>query len=48
VRVWRLADSSPLAHPLDLSEPVGGIAGHGNIIVTAAGRDIAVHQLVIS
>jgi WD40 repeat protein len=46
VRVWRLADGTPLTHPLDLSEYVGGIALHGNIIVTAAGRDIAVHQLV--
>ena len=44
VRVWRLADGTPLGHPLDLSEPVKGIALHGNIIVTAAGRDIAVHQ----
>ena len=46
VRVWRLADGTPVAHPLDLSEPVEGIALHGNIIVTAAGRDIAVHQPV--
>ena len=36
VRVWRLADGTPLAHPLDLSEPVWGVALHGNIIVTAA------------
>jgi WD40 repeat protein len=48
VRVWRLADGSPLAHPLDLSERVEGIAVHGNIIVTAAGREIAAHQLVAS
>ena len=46
VRAWRLADGTPLAHPLDLSVPVAGIAVHGNIVVTAAGRDIAVHQLV--
>jgi WD40 repeat protein len=44
VRAWRLADGTPLAHPLDLSESVTGIALHGNIVVTAAGRDIAVHQ----
>jgi hypothetical protein len=44
VRVWRLADGTPLAHPLDLSEPVWGDALHGNIIVTAVGGDIAIHQ----
>ena len=46
VRVWRLADGTPVAEPLDLSERVQGIAVHGNIIITAAGRDIAVHQPV--
>jgi WD40 repeat protein len=45
VRVWRLADGTPVGVPLDLSEPVEGIALHGDIIVTAAGRDIAIHQL---
>jgi WD40 repeat protein len=45
VRVWRLADGTPLTHPLDLSEPVRSIALYGNIVVTAAGEDIAVHQL---
>jgi hypothetical protein len=45
VRVWRLADGTPLAHPLDLSEPVRGIALYGNIVVTATGKDIAAHQL---
>ena len=45
VRAWRLADGTPLAHPLDLSESAGGIALHGNIIVTPAGPDIAVHHL---
>ena len=44
VRVWRLADGTPLAHRLQLSESVQGIALHGDIIVTAAGQDIAVHQ----
>ena len=44
VRVRRLADGPPLAHPLDLSEPVWGVALHGNIIVTAVGRDISIHQ----
>jgi WD40 repeat protein len=44
VRLRRLTDGTLLAHPLDLSESVTGIALHGSIIVTAAGRDIAVHQ----
>ena len=46
VRVWRLADGTPLVPPLRLSAPVGCIAAHGNMIVTAAGSDIAVHQPV--
>jgi hypothetical protein len=45
VRVWRLADGTPVGEPLDLLESVRGVAVHGNIIVTAAGTDIAVHQL---
>lgn len=40
VRVRRLADGTPL----DLSEPVWGVALHGNIIVTAVGGDISIHQ----
>ena len=44
VRVWRLADGTPLVPPLDLPESVRGVAVHGNVIVTAAGADIAVHQ----
>jgi hypothetical protein len=44
VRVCRLADGTPLVSPLDLSASVGAIAVHGNIIVTAAVADIAVHQ----
>ena len=44
VRLWRLADGTPVASPLDLPESVSGIAVHGNLIVTAAGADIAVHQ----
>jgi hypothetical protein len=42
--VWRLADGTTLAHPLDLSEPAWVVALHSNIIVTAAGGDIAIHQ----
>jgi hypothetical protein len=44
VRVWRLADGIPLAHPLDLSEPAWVVALHGSIIVTAGGWDIAIYQ----
>ena len=44
VRLWRLADGTSLTHPLNLPESVEAIALHGNIIVTAAGPDIAVHQ----
>ncbi len=44
VLVWRLADSTPLAHPLDLSEPSWVVLLHGNIIVTAGSWDIAIHQ----
>ena len=44
VRVWRLADGTPVAPPLDLPEPVRAVAVHGNVIITAAGADIAVHQ----
>ena len=44
VRVWRLADSSPVGEPLDLSKAVRAVAVHDNIIITAAGADIAVHQ----
>jgi WD40 repeat protein len=44
VRVWRLADGTPLVPPLHLPEEVQAVAVHGNIIVTAAGADLAVHQ----
>jgi hypothetical protein len=43
-RVWRLTDGTPLMPPLDLPESVSGVAVHGNVIITAAGADIAVHQ----
>jgi WD40 repeat protein len=45
VRVWRLADGTPVVPPLELREPVRDVAVHGNIIVTAAGANIAIHQL---
>jgi WD40 repeat protein len=47
VRVWRLADGTPLVPPLHLSQSVHDIAVHGDVIVTAAGADIAVHQLAL-
>ncbi len=47
VRVWRLADGAPLAPPLDLHGSVQAVAVHGNVIITAAGADIAVHQPVL-
>ena len=46
LRVWRLADGAAVVPPLDLPESVRHVAVHGDIIVTAAGADIAVHQPV--
>ena len=43
VRVWRLADGSPVGEPLDLPESVRDVAVQGNIIVVAAGANIAAH-----
>ena len=48
VRVWRLADGTPVGEPLDLPESVRDVAVHGNVIVTAAGADIAVHQPAVA
>ena len=44
VRVWRLADGTPLVPPLHLPEWVWHVAAHGGVIVTATGADIAFHQ----
>jgi WD40 repeat protein len=44
VRVWRTADGKPVGPPLHLPESVRAVAHHGNVIITAAGADIAVHQ----
>jgi len=44
VRVWRTADGTWLVPPLALPESVRAIGVHGNVIITAAGADIAVHQ----
>ena len=45
VRVWRLADTTLLLALPYLPEQVSAVAVRGNLIVTAAGTDIAVHQL---
>ena len=47
VRVWRLADGTPLVPPLDLPDPVQAVAVHGDVVITAAGADIAIHQTAI-
>ncbi|MGO8888435.1 MAG: WD40 repeat domain-containing protein, partial [Streptosporangiaceae bacterium] len=47
VRVWRLADGTPLVPPLDLPESVRAVAVQSNVIITAVGTDIAVHQPVL-
>jgi WD40 repeat protein len=47
VRVWRLADGTALVPPLDLPESVQAVAVHGNVIITAAGANIAVHYPVL-
>ncbi len=44
VQVWRLAGGTLLVPPLNLAESVHAVAVHGNVIITAAGADIAVHQ----
>jgi WD40 repeat protein len=43
VRVWRTGDGTSLVPPLKLTEQVRAVAVHGNVIITAAGADIAVH-----
>ena len=44
VRVWRTADGTPLVPPLHLPESVRHVAVYGDVIVTATGSDVAVHQ----
>jgi WD40 repeat protein len=44
VRVWRLADGTPVVPPLDLCEKASGVAVRGDLIITAAGANIATHQ----
>lgn len=47
VQVWRLSDGTPLVPSLHLPELVQDVAIHGDIIVTAIGSDISVHQLAL-
>jgi hypothetical protein len=44
VRVSRTADGTPVVPLLDLPESVQAVALRRNVIITAAGADIAVHQ----
>jgi WD40 repeat protein len=44
VRVWRTADGTQVVPSLDLTGSVRAVAVHGDVIITAAGADIAVHQ----
>jgi WD40 repeat protein len=44
VRVWRMADGTPVGEPLHSPESVRAVAVDGNVIITASGADIAVHQ----
>jgi WD40 repeat protein len=44
VRVWRLADGIPLMPPLELPQSVHAVAVHGDVVITGAGADIAVHH----
>jgi hypothetical protein len=47
VRVCRTADGTPVGPPLNLPEPVRAVASRGNVIITAVGADIAVHELAL-
>jgi hypothetical protein len=44
VRVWRTADGTLIVPTLDLPGRVSAVAIHGNVIITACGGGIAVHQ----
>jgi hypothetical protein len=45
--VWRAGDGTPVGEPLYLAESVEDVTADGNVIVSAAGADIAVHQLAL-
>ena len=44
VWIWRMAGRTLLVPPLVLPESVYAVAVRGDVIVTAAGIDLAVHQ----
>jgi hypothetical protein len=44
VRVWRTGDATPVIPPLHLRESVQAVVIHSDVIITAAGADIAVHK----
>jgi WD40 repeat protein/V8-like Glu-specific endopeptidase len=44
-RVWRLPDGTQLMPPLGLPESVRGVVVNGDLLVTAAGAQIAIHLL---
>ncbi len=48
VRIWRTEDSTPLVSPLELPEPVRAVAVDGNVTITAAGADIALHRTALT
>jgi hypothetical protein len=45
VRVRRTADGTQVAPQLDLPESVSNLVVYDNLIISAAGADIAVHKL---
>ena len=47
VQVWRLADTPRPLAVLHLPQPVMAVAVRGDLIVTAAGADIALHQIAL-
>lgn len=46
MRVWRLADGTPLVPPLCPPESAQAVAVYGEAIVTHTGSDIRVYQLL--
>ncbi len=43
-RMWRLVDGTPLVASLNLPESVRAVGVHGNVIISATGANIAIHQ----
>jgi hypothetical protein len=44
VQAWRTADATPVIPPLHLCESVPAVVLHSDVIIAAAGADIAVHS----